>query len=145
MRAERHFILYSKYSFLCSLGLPSVAGATVALLRPSSSQLCPCLVFIFCHIYAMENRANLKWGRSLVVKCEQGIMADSLGGCDCMCVCMYVYIYIYILVYWRIQLFHSIISKEMLQCHFFSTLKLISCMNETVSSLNYALSGKQIP
>ena len=92
---------------MCSLGLPSVAGVTVALLHPSSSQLRPCLVFIVCHIYAVKNRANFICGRSLVVKCEQGIMADSLGGCDCMCVCMYVYIYIYI--YTRI-LTYTIIS-----------------------------------
>ena len=36
----------------------------------------------------MKSRANFLWGRSLVVKCDQGIMAASVGGCD-LCVCVW--------------------------------------------------------
>jgi len=46
----------------------------------------------------MKNSSNLIWGGSLVVKCEQGVMAASMGGCD-VCVCVYVYVYVCVYMY----------------------------------------------
>ena len=64
-------------------------AATVALPRPSPSQLWPWFLFAVCHIYAMKYRGNMIWGRSLVVKCEEGIMAALVSGCDvCVCECI---------------------------------------------------------